>query len=592
MLPTQTHGRLARGLIGTARRASLCGQVASLVCTQVTVPLDPTGAVPGSISLHVEELPAAGTPKGVMFLVAGGPGQGSANSFGLGDPTADSNLQFLFPGYTLVAYDDRGTGASGLIDCPGLQVALTIPAEIAGAAACGNSLGPAAPFYSTALHAADLDAVRQALGFDKIGVYGVSYGTKLAMAYALGYPQHVDRLLLGSVVPPNQADPWDSYVLQEIPKTLPSYCVTGGCNGAQYASDMVALANRLGAKALTGKVKTGTGALKQQKVDGLDLLSIVLDGDLNPGEAAALPAVIHAARIGNAQPLLRLAQLHDIGSVMPSIDLSFGLYAATVCADGPFPWSPSTAPGQRPALLQQAVSTAPAGTFGPFGSWAAGFGNAPLCTGWPGPTGNAPLGTGPLPNVPMLAISGGLDLRTPTVGAQAVVSQFPQGHLVVVPSVGHDPVDQDFLTNCAANAVHTWITTGAAPASCPVQKPLVMPVPPLPSPSKHVLTAQATYAAAKATVGDAQAMWLMSGTPAPVPGVFGGRMLISGRTVKLENYTVTTGVTVSGTLTLKKIGLPLGFQGAVTVGGSRAQHGILGLNGASLRGTLGGRRVG
>jgi pimeloyl-ACP methyl ester carboxylesterase len=241
----------------------------------------------------------------------------------------------MFPGYTLVAYDDRGTGNSGLIDCPGLQVALSTAAEIAGAGACGTGLGPAAPFYSTAQHAADLDAVRQALGFDKVGVYGVSYGTKLAMAYALGFPQHVDRLLLGSVVPPNQADPWDSYVLQEMPRTLPNYCAGGGCNGQQYASDAVAVANRLAAKPLVGKVKTASGAVRSKKVDGLDLLSIILDGDLSPGEAAELPAVMHAARLGNTQPLLRLAQLHDVGSVMPSIALSFGLYAATVCATAP-----------------------------------------------------------------------------------------------------------------------------------------------------------------------------------------------------------------------------------------------------------------
>ena len=594
VLPAQAPGRLVRGLIGTAHQASNCGKVAALVCTQVTVPLDRTGAVPGTIALHVEELPATGTPKGVIFLVAGGPGQGSAYSFSLGDPNADATFQFMFPGYTLVAYDDRGTGSSGLIDCPALQVALTTAAEITAAAACGNGLGAAAPFYGTAQHAADLDAVRQALGFDKIGVYGVSYGTKLAMAYALGFPQHVDRLLLGSVVPPNQADPWDSYVLQEMPRTLPNYCAAGGCNGQQYASDVVAVANRLAAKPLTGKVKTGSGAMRSKRVDGLDLLSIVLDGDLSPGEAAELPAVMHAARIGNTQPLLRLAQLHDVGSVMPSIELSFGLYAATVCADGPFPWAAATPPAQRPALLQQAVAATSPGTFGPFGSWAAGFGNAPLCTAWPGPTGDAPLGTGPLPDVPMLAISGGLDLRTPTVGAQAVVAQFPQGHLVVVPSVGHDPVDADF-SSCAANAVHTWITTGTAPPSCAAQAPLVAPVPPLPSPSKHALTARATYTAAKSTVGDAQALWLMtvfSGAATPVPGVYGGKMLVAGRSLKLESYTVTPGVTVSGTLTFKKLGPPAVFQGAVTVGGALAQHGVLGLNGASLRGTLGGRKVG
>ena len=105
--------------------ADLCGKAAGLVCTQVVVPLDRTGAVPGSITLHVEQLPADGVVRGTIFLIAGGPGQGSAHVFGLGDPSANLLFRYLFPGYNLVAYDDRGTGQSGLIDCPALQAATT-----------------------------------------------------------------------------------------------------------------------------------------------------------------------------------------------------------------------------------------------------------------------------------------------------------------------------------------------------------------------------------------------------------------------------------------------------------------------------------
>jgi pimeloyl-ACP methyl ester carboxylesterase len=593
-LVAQAHGRLEAGFQHTAHTASLCGQVAGLVCTQVVVPLDRTGAVPGSISLHVEELPASGTPKGVMFLIAGGPGQGSAYTFGLGDANADALYRYLFPGYTLVAYDDRGTGNSGLLDCPALQTANTAQTEKAAAAACGAALGTSAPFYSTAEHAADLDAVRAVLGFDKVGLWGVSYGTKLAMAYALGFPAHVDRLLLDSVLPPELPDPYESNVLQNLPTTLAGFCSTGGCNGTQFANDVVAVANRLAAKPLVGKVATGHGA-KTLHVDGLDFLSTVLDADLSPGEAADLPAVTHAARVGNTQPLLRISLLHSAGAQESSIDLSSALYAATVCRDGPFPWDPNTAPAARPPLLQQAIASSPPGTFGQFGPWAAAFGNADFCTGWPSPTGNAPLGVGPLPNVPMLAVSGSFDMRTPTNGAQSVVTRFPQGRLLLVPGVGHSTVTAD-PSGCAVNGVRTWITTGTPPASCPVTPPLVVPVPPLPAPSKHVLTARATYAAAKATVADAQAIWLMtagaSGAATAIPGIFGGQSLESARSFKLVNYTVTRGVTVSGTLTFKKFGTPLVFQGAVTVGGANAQHGLLGLNGASLRGTLGGRSVG
>ena len=574
----------------------LCGEAAGLVCSQVVVPLDRTGAVPGTISLHVEELPADGVARGTIFLIAGGPGQGSAHVFGLGNPSANLLFRYLFPGYNLVAYDDRGTGQSGLIDCPALQVATTEEANRAGAEACGISLGAAANFYSTATHAEDLEAVRQSLGVDKVALYGVSYGTKLSIAYALAHPDHVSRLLLDSVLPPEFPDPYEASVFRSMPGTLSAFCATG-CNGPRFASDVVAVANKLGVKPLKGKVLLSRGSVTKS-VDGQEVLSIVLDADLSPGEAAELPAVMHAARQGNTQPLLRLAVLHDLGNSEASIDLSAGLYAATVCRDGAFPWDADTPPAQRPAALQAAIAALPPGTLGPFGSWAANFGNADFCLRWPGTTGNAPFGPGPLPDVPMLAVSGGFDMRTPTLGAQSVVARFPQGHLLVVPGVGHSTVTAD-PSGCAVNAVRSWMLDQAVPTSCPLTNPLVNPVSALPAPGqahpKRALSAAKTFAIAKQSLQDAQALWLMtageSGGSATVAGLYGGQLIATGRTFTLKSYSDARGVTLSGKVTFKKFGPPLVFEGAITVGGTAAAHGILGLSGASLAGTLGGRTV-
>jgi hypothetical protein len=100
---------------------------------------------------------------------------------------------------------------------------------------------------------------------------------------------------------------------------------------------------------------------------------------------------------------------------------------------------------------------------------------------------------------------------------------------------------------------------------------------------------------ARSTVGDAQAIWLMTAGQsgnATVAGLYGGTLSAAGRTIKLTNYSLERGVRVNGTLTLKKAGPPLVFQGPVTVAGTAAAHGLLGLNGSSLRGTLGGTAVG
>ena len=72
-----------------------------LLCATLTVPLDYSGVSGGQVPLHVEELPPTGAPRGVLMLLAGGPGQASAQAFDLAEKGAQ--WQRLFPGYTLVA---------------------------------------------------------------------------------------------------------------------------------------------------------------------------------------------------------------------------------------------------------------------------------------------------------------------------------------------------------------------------------------------------------------------------------------------------------------------------------------------------------
>ena len=591
--PSRAAG--ARSAANTA--PAPCTPGAQVLCSEVDVPLDPTGVVPGTVALHVEEVPALGTPRGAMFLIAGGPGQGSAGAFDLGSASSVALYQSWFPGYTLVAYDDRGTGKSGLLDCPGLQAANTTITQLQQVTPCAASLGPARDFYSTVDHANDLEAVRVALGLGKIGLYGVSYGTKLALAYALAYPQNVERILLDSVLPLQLPDPFGANVLAAMPATLTRFCSNGSCAGAtrDYAGDVVAVANALAAKPVSRRVLQVNGGLKTVRLDGPDFLSMIVDSDLSPGLAAELPAVVHAARLGNPLPMLRMYQLDSQSQVEAAPDLSWALYAATDCHDGPFPWSPDTPVADRPALVRAAAAALPAGSLGPFGAWSALSGNASFCANWPSPSGGVVYGPGPLPNVPMLAVSGGYDMRTPTGGAVSVAAQFPQGHVLVVPGVGHSVLGSD-ASGCSQRAVRSWMLGGAVPATCARPAAFVAVAPAYPAAPTRAATALQTLAIATKTIKDAEAVWLMTaglaGGSDTVPGVAGGKLVESGRALKFVNYAVTAGVTLNGTLRLVSYGPPIRFQGTVTVGGRFAATGLLGVAGSSVRGTLGGRVVG
>jgi pimeloyl-ACP methyl ester carboxylesterase len=602
--------RLLLGLIvatvlvapGQARAASpfaTC-KANGLQCGTVDVPLDRSGRVSGTLSLHVEVLPAQGNARGVMFLIAGGPGQGSASAFDLGSPDSAEFMRAMLPGYTLVAFDNRGTGDSGLIRCPALQAATTPSAEEGAALAgdCAGIIGPTREFYATRDHAEDIDAVRVALAVDKVALYGVSYGTKLSLAYALAHPANVERLLLDSVVFPSYPDPFDRNVLREMPGTLNAFCSTGLCRGAtkDYAAEVVALANRLETRPAQAKIITPAG-VKTVRMNGEDLLVLMIDSDLSPGLAAELPAAVHAARGGSMRALLRLFDLDVRTSKLTAEDLSFGLNAATNCADGRFPWSPGTPPAQRRPVINATIAGLPAGSLGPFGNWAARLGTAFFCEQWPSPAGNTALGAGPLPNIPVLAVNGGYDVRTPTANALAVISQFPQGRLLVVPGVGHSVLTADF-SYCSQRAVRSWILgTLVAPtqAACPRVPPLVKILGAFPG-RPGSPTVKSTLAIASKALREAEATWLQllfSSAEFAPRGLYGGKLVTAknGNGFTLTRYSIAPGVFVSGKLTLQDIGPPSTYTGTVKVSGSAVVAGTLRVTKNAVSGTLGGRRV-
>jgi pimeloyl-ACP methyl ester carboxylesterase len=587
------------GQASAAVGLSPCAGKSGVECGTVTVPLDRTGAVPGTIDLHVEVLPASGTVRGVMFLIAGGPGQGSAGSFDLGPGFNRDLMQYMFPGVTLVAFDNRGTGQSGLINCPGLQSATSGTAErfAALAAACAAIIGPNRIFYSTRDHADDMEAVRAALGFEKIGLYGVSYGTKLALAYALGYPTHVDRIALDSVVPPEYPDPFDQNVLSEMPQTLANFCANSVCKGAtpNYALEVVTLANRIEAKPLRGKIIGANGRTKTVSMNGEEFVEMMIDADLSPGLASEAPAAVHAALRGNPRPLLRIYDFDLQSNELSAQDLSFGLNAATNCADGRFPWTPSAPPASRQSAIDTAVANLPPGALGPFGNWAARIGTAYFCEQWPSPAGNSPLGSGPLPDVPMIAVDGGFDLRTPVANAEKVKARFPHGKLLVVPGVGHSVTTADF-SGCSQNYVRQWILgTLNAPddAQCADRvQPLAKLIKVFPKRPAHA-TSASTLTVVGQTVREAEATWWFF-LPRTARGLYGGKLAgkATSDTFTLTRYAAAPGVLVSGKLKLADVGPPSTFSGTVKVSGSAAVAGTLKIaKNGRITGTLGGRKV-
>lgn len=182
------------------------------LCIQAQAPLDyaePDGEL---VELFVRKFPVAEgrTRRGEVWLVAGGPGETGAAFY-----PALHTLRNAFPDYDLVIPDHRGTGYSTKI-CPEQES----PESPAGLDLAGEEWGPCiGAMYGSAArtqaftitHAArDLSGlIRTHRGEGAVYLYGVSYGTQLALRMLQVAPIELDGLILDGLVPPEGALQWE-----------------------------------------------------------------------------------------------------------------------------------------------------------------------------------------------------------------------------------------------------------------------------------------------------------------------------------------------------------------------------------------------
>jgi pimeloyl-ACP methyl ester carboxylesterase len=556
-----------------------CRAGSPVLCGTVTAPLDPSHRQPGSVRLHVEVFPGASAK--TLFLVAGGPGQASTRAFDLRHSRAW--LQARFPGYTLVAFDDRGTGRSDPASCPMLTNPSPTIDETQALVLCARRLGTARPFYSSAVNAADLDVVRRAVGAQKITLYGVSYGTRFVLAYAAAYPSHVGRIVLDSVV----SDPPDGFqtaTLRSIPGALDELC-RNACSG--LSKTFVALASRLAGTPREASAPWPGGPAERVDLTGLRLLRLAVDTDLSPGLAAELPPAIASADGGDLRPLARLELIDRYFESRLNSTLNAAVFTATYCNDGGFPWKQTTPVARRGSLLRFAAQTLPLSLVQPFGRWALSFGTAGLCESWPPSVAQEERSVPPYPDVPVLLLEGGRDMRAPVADAQALLRRFPHAQLLVVRGAGHAVLGTSV---CAGRFVAAWLSRRRAGA-CGAE-PLQVPVVSLPAATTGRLSPAGTLASVLATIREAKALaFVTHGGFASLPGVRGGSVRtaqdpVAGVLTQFHGYSDAAGVTLDGDVEY------LADEFAVVeVGGSRAAHGTLTIAAGKVTGTLGGRRI-
>jgi pimeloyl-ACP methyl ester carboxylesterase len=560
-------------------------------CGTVRVPLDRSGTVAGTVDLRVRLLdPANGLPRATVVALAGGPGQAAT-------PLLEqlvSGLGAAGRARRVVTFDQRGTGASGRLDCAAVRDRrLTVSQSVSR---CAEQIGPRRTAYTTAASVADVEAVREALGAERIVLYGTSYGTKVALDYAAAHPDRVERLLLDSVVPPSGSDPFLRATLGAVERVLGGLCGRRGCPFTRDpTADLAALVRRLAKAPLRGSALDGRGRPQTLSVTRAELLALLLQGDLDPYLRAALPAAVTAARQGDGAPLLRLARAQRGGEEgADGSGDSDALYLATTCEDGAVPWPADTPMDQRRAAVAMATQEVPARAFAPFDvASVRSLGTVDLCRGWP----ESPIvqPTAALPDVPALLLSGDDDLRTPRSDAEAVAAQLPRAVVLHVPNAGHAVLGSD-PTDCAQTAAGVFLD-GGTPSSCRQRRRLLTPSA-LPPRSVRTLPARGapglpgrTLAAALLTWSDVSDQVVgqvvqSGGTRAAFGGLRAGSATLDPRRgLTLRGYSFVPGVTVSGTVD------PDEPQVTLTIGGRAAARGRITIARDGIRGRLGGTLV-
>jgi pimeloyl-ACP methyl ester carboxylesterase len=574
-----------------------CRGQEDFACGTLTVPLDRSGTTPGTVPLHYAVQRRG--PKPVLVALSGGPGQssvGAASSFAI-------SLQPALSRFRIAVLDQRGTGESGVLDCPNLQrlrsLDAFLPTELQ---ACADRIGPTRAFYSTSETVLDIDALRQTLGADKIALMGISYGTHVALEYARAFPQHVSKLILDSIVGPDGPDPFLLDTYRNFPRVLREQCANGACRFATRdpVADVAALVQRINTKGpLRGDYFDAEGREHTTQYTTPDELSFLLtSGDLNPFLQAALPAAMSAARRGDPALLMRLRQIGE-GAPTRRADLSFGLNAATGCEDVSLPYSLATPLAERPAIAQQALAAIPAADYAPFdGQTVLRTSYVDDCMDWPGDAGVRPPFTGPLPDVPALLLGGRLDTRTPIENAFATHAELPHSSVVTLKGSGHDTLDSD-ITGCIAQALRRFIVKVAVGHPCVGKDNGVAPSPLPPrslndfksAPGVGGTRGRALFAVLD-TATDARLTALQnlfSGLAVRGGGLrggdFDGETALEGR-LRLHSYEYVPGLSVTGSLVSSEGTL----SGTLKVSG--IAHGTLKIaRDGKVTGELGGQKV-
>ncbi|HEY4554901.1 MAG TPA: alpha/beta hydrolase, partial [Lysobacter sp.] len=398
-------------------------------CARHAVPEDPTRPDGRRIELNIAWLPAtnegAAAPDPVFYL-AGGPGQAATEVWAQIDPAfADVRKH-----RDVILVDQRGTGGSNPLMCKDARGrSRTVEDDGMGRVEavefvrrCLAQLDADPRLYTTTEAIQDLDAVRAALGAERINLVGGSYGTRVAQQYAKRYPAHTRTLVLDGVVP-NELVLGSEHArnLDESLALQFARCQQQPACRERFGDDLRGqlrtLMTRLAAQPVEIDYRDPTtGAPQHGRVTAGTVAGLTRMFAYAPHAAALLPLVLNEASQGRYEPLMALA--HMIENQV-SDQIMHGMQLSVMCAEDADALREN--PDDADTVLGNALPALA----------------VEQCKLWP--TGRRPADfRAPLKSdVPALLLSGEFDPVTPPRYGEQVLKGLPQGRHLVLKGQGH-----------------------------------------------------------------------------------------------------------------------------------------------------------
>ena len=415
-------------------------------CGVLTVAEDRTRPGSAAIGLSIAVVPALNRQAAAapLFVLAGGPGQGATALYAsLAVAFARANRN-----HDIVLVDQRGTGNSAPLSCdyPDNWQAPDdpMPALRQATLACLHKYGDRVRFYTSSAAVADLEAVREALGYPLIDLYGVSYGTRVAQLYMRHHPRSVHAAILDGVTDPPQAigpdTPMDG---QRALDLIVTRCAQSPDCAAAYPrlrQDLDGLLRQFGPQKSMLTVDDPNDGLPLRLEFNRALLGAGLRFlSYNSTQASLLPTLIHRAAQGALAPL---AAQTVMTARQVADQLASGMQNTVICSED--------VPFFRADIDRAAISR----TYQGLDQLDALH---EICKLWPRGPVDADLHEPLNSTVPTLLLSGEADPVTPPADAERAARGLAHHRHLVLSGEGHGQV----ATGCVPRLMAEFLDAAA-----------------------------------------------------------------------------------------------------------------------------------